>query len=114
VSSQLQSLGLDAANAKDRVAALTDEKSVPEWTADRRCPAAVIGWVVAAVILIAVRFVYYLVPEDDRTGTSARQKTPASRGRFCLCAAAERAARSLFFPQVGVDCTRFAARGSFA
>lgn len=59
VSSQLQSLGLDAATAKDRVAALTDEEVRSLNGQLQALPAGGDGWVVAAVIVIAVLVWYF-------------------------------------------------------
>ena len=59
VSSQLQSLGLDAATAKDRVAALTDEEVRSLNGQLQALPAGGDGWAVAAIILIAVLVWYF-------------------------------------------------------
>ena len=59
VSSQLQSLGLDAATAKDRVAALTDEEVRSLNGQLQAVPAGGDGWAVAAVILIVVLVWYF-------------------------------------------------------
>ena len=59
VSSQLQSLGLDQATAKDRVAALTDEEVRSLNGQLQALPAGGDGWAVAAVILIAVLIWYF-------------------------------------------------------
>jgi len=59
VSSQLQALGLDAATAKDRVAALTDEEVRSLNGQLQALPAGGDGWVVAAVIVIAVLVWYF-------------------------------------------------------
>lgn len=59
VSSQLQSLGLDAATAKDRVAALTDEEVRSLNGQLQALPAGGDGWVIAAVILIGVLIWYF-------------------------------------------------------
>jgi uncharacterized protein DUF6627 len=59
VSSQLQSLGLDAATAKDRVAALTDEEVRSLNGQLQALPAGGDGWAIAAVILIGVLIWYF-------------------------------------------------------
>jgi uncharacterized protein DUF6627 len=59
VSGQLQALGLDAATAKDRVAALTDEEVRSLNGQLQALPAGGDGWVVAAVILIGVLIWYF-------------------------------------------------------
>ena len=59
VASQLQSLGLDQATAKDRVAALTDEEVRSLNGQLQALPAGGDGWAVAAVILIAVLIWYF-------------------------------------------------------
>ena len=59
VSSQLQALGLDAATAKDRVAALTDEEVRSLNGQLQALPAGGDGWVIAAVILIGVLIWYF-------------------------------------------------------
>ena len=59
VASQLQSLGLDASTAKDRVAALTDEEVRSLNGQLQALPAGGDGWAVAAIILIAVLVWYF-------------------------------------------------------
>ena len=59
VTSQLQSLGLDASTAKDRVAAMTDEEVRSLNGQLQALPAGGDGWAVAAVILIAVLVWYF-------------------------------------------------------
>ena len=59
VSSQLAALGLDAATAKDRVSALTDEEVRSLNGQLQALPAGGDGWVIAAVILIGVLIWYF-------------------------------------------------------
>lgn len=59
VSSQLQSLGLDAATTKDRVAAMTDEEVRSLNGQLQAVPAGGDGWAVAVVILIVVLVWYF-------------------------------------------------------
>lgn len=59
VASQLQSHGLDAATAKDRVAAMTDEEVRSLNGQLQAVPAGGDGWAVAVVILIVVLVWYF-------------------------------------------------------
>lgn len=59
IASQLQSMGLDATTAKDRVASLTDDEVRSLNGQLQALPAGGDGWAVAVVILIAVLIWYF-------------------------------------------------------
>ena len=62
IASQLQTMGLDTATAKDRVAALTDEEVRSLNGQLQALPAGgTSGWAIAAVILIGVLIWYFAV-----------------------------------------------------
>ena len=62
IASQLQAMGLDAATAKDRVAALTDEEVRSLNGQLQALPAGgSSGWAIAAVILIVALIWYFAV-----------------------------------------------------